>query len=370
MAPEVRTWERGMAGHWDRAVKGSSSLRAAMRRLVRMDNARHGGLDIVQVLWGAEKFYDSLGVNVVLQHALRLGMHPVVVVMCCISYLQPRVLMAQGSVSEEMEVDSNIVAGCKFANTMARVAVYFVLQRLHEDFPGWAPEQYVDDMPQVGEGEAKELIEMMGTVGIRLVTDLRKLGIKMSSKSVILGSSKAACEGICKETLAGAGVALTVVDCAKDLGVGTSAGRFRPSRFLKVRIRKAAERAKRIQGLSSTRRMGWIKVKKSAKGSARRTSTVALSLFSTGAWPQGSYGIPATGLTPTDVHQIQGDGGQGERLPPSHGAPHYSAPTHHGLPGPGGHGEAAHPQGVDRLVAQLIGGLEGAGQAYLEDKGA
>jgi hypothetical protein len=53
---QVGRWSRERAGHWDRAVAGSSPLRAALLRQVKLELASAQGLSRCELLWGINNF--------------------------------------------------------------------------------------------------------------------------------------------------------------------------------------------------------------------------------------------------------------------------------------------------------------------------
>ncbi len=57
---QVGRWSAEKARHWDRAIAGSSALRAAILRQTRLDIASYQRFSWGQVLWDAEKFYDHI----------------------------------------------------------------------------------------------------------------------------------------------------------------------------------------------------------------------------------------------------------------------------------------------------------------------
>ncbi len=60
---QVSRWSSRKARHWDRAVAGSSALRAAILRQTRLEVASCQDFAWDQVLWDIEKFYDHIQVQ-------------------------------------------------------------------------------------------------------------------------------------------------------------------------------------------------------------------------------------------------------------------------------------------------------------------
>ena len=106
----------------------------------------HDGEQYAGIFWDAKKFYDTLDVKLVWDKAHQLGMNPVVCLVVIINYMAPRRLRIGDNITSPTDTDVSIVAGCRFANTMARVATHFVLNKLHNDHQWVWHEQYVDGM--------------------------------------------------------------------------------------------------------------------------------------------------------------------------------------------------------------------------------
>ena len=58
--PEANHWSLAHAGHWDDCIKHSSSLQAALVRLLKDEVAHEWGLAVGTVLWDLTKYYNSI----------------------------------------------------------------------------------------------------------------------------------------------------------------------------------------------------------------------------------------------------------------------------------------------------------------------
>ncbi len=74
----VSSWSRAKAAHWDRAVAGSSALRAALARQTSMEIHSALGFSVAQTLLDVEKFYDYVPWSTVVNTAYAVG-YPLVV---------------------------------------------------------------------------------------------------------------------------------------------------------------------------------------------------------------------------------------------------------------------------------------------------
>ena len=79
---------------------------------------------------------------------------------------------------------------------------------------------------------------------------------------------------------------VTSATSAKDLGVGTTIGYSRCTKFVRQRILKARGRVKRIQALA-------------------RANKRASKLYTTGAHPQATYGKEAMGMAPGAIQELR-----------------------------------------------------------------
>ena len=55
----IREWDAKEGHHWDSAIAGSSSLRAAVLRALMCENGAARGEHVAHLLWGMKRFYDS-----------------------------------------------------------------------------------------------------------------------------------------------------------------------------------------------------------------------------------------------------------------------------------------------------------------------
>eukprot|EP00969_Alexandrium_andersonii_P315749 13951297-Alexandrium_andersonii.AAC.1 len=55
-----REWSIGYAGHWDKAIVGSSALRSMVQSIIVQEVWAADNLGTAQVCWDVEKFYDDI----------------------------------------------------------------------------------------------------------------------------------------------------------------------------------------------------------------------------------------------------------------------------------------------------------------------
>jgi len=185
-----------------------------------------------------------------------------------------------------MLATNGIIAGCSQSNAFARAFLHHILEHMctarinHDEKVLFR--QFVDDLRQSHRAPTPEALQTSvskasGTLSSMLIG----AGCKISKKSVILTNAPEVAKAV-KDRLALRGILITHVKAAKDLGVVSTAGVRRYSLFLRERLSKARNRSEKIRSL--------VKV----DGNAKR-------LFTTGAYPQGTYGAVAQGYDPTTI---------------------------------------------------------------------
>ena len=87
-----------------------------------------------------------------------------------------------------MDSNMGMVAGLKRANFFARLLFYSALETLHKVEPRAGPRGYVDDLTQLITGDRKEVADLAVQGAWMLSLALQRLKVKISLKSVIVGS--------------------------------------------------------------------------------------------------------------------------------------------------------------------------------------
>ena len=107
-------WCGAKAGFWDDAVRGSSPLQAALRRLVADELTQHTeNQEACTVLFDVESFFDSISLSLVARAGLKLAYLPVLLGLALLTYAGVRFLTAGCSGFSEGTVISNgVAAGC------------------------------------------------------------------------------------------------------------------------------------------------------------------------------------------------------------------------------------------------------------------
>ena len=90
----VGNWDEAKAAHWDTAVRGSSALRAAMRRAFKMEVAQLLGEDGVVVAWDMEAFYDGVRWDELYECATEKAYDPILLLLALTVHTARRMIKA------------------------------------------------------------------------------------------------------------------------------------------------------------------------------------------------------------------------------------------------------------------------------------
>ena len=148
-SPDVQTWEDKFVAHCETAIRGSSALRAALRRRSREEMRDLEGGNCLGSFGGLQEFYDSITLFLLSRHASETGYLTRMLVYDAFCHRAPRVLDWISTYSSPIPVTKSISAGSKKSNTVSRIMLYPVLGFLHMSArPGGVSsiELFVDDI--------------------------------------------------------------------------------------------------------------------------------------------------------------------------------------------------------------------------------
>ena len=72
-APTIREWDLARVHFYDSALAGSSSLRAAVMRALRVENGCMRQAEVAHLLWDMAKFYDKVRLPVLCKELPKRG---------------------------------------------------------------------------------------------------------------------------------------------------------------------------------------------------------------------------------------------------------------------------------------------------------
>ena len=190
-------------------------------------------------LWDVGAFYDSIRIHNLVELALDKNFPVQILNMSLAVHTASRAFRPDIS-SWMLPGGFSIIAGCGTSVDLTRPLLYNVMDKLHKDiFPAVQFKTWVDDVPQTAVGREDEIFEMSANASEAFVEGMSKLGLRMSSKSVVLASSPELAKRM-QARLKKAGIDFQVASHGADLGADCVAGGARRvtlqvSRMKKVR---------------------------------------------------------------------------------------------------------------------------------------
>ena len=89
---EIREWDAAYSHHWDSAIAGFSSLRAAVLRALLCENGAARGEQVAHMLWDKKKFYDNVTLPLLAEELDRRNYPKHLFVLGFFAHAAPRVL--------------------------------------------------------------------------------------------------------------------------------------------------------------------------------------------------------------------------------------------------------------------------------------
>jgi len=151
--------------------------------------------------------------------------------------LAPRQVNVGSVVGSRVRPANGMTAGLKRANFFARLLLFKTLETLHAAIPRAGPRQYVDDLAQLIWGTRQEVIELAVRSAWMLQLALKQMKVKISVKSVIVGSTIGIAREISDALFKKCGLRLEAVKQGVDLGIDCG-GRMRATQKMHERERR------------------------------------------------------------------------------------------------------------------------------------
>jgi hypothetical protein len=238
--PIIGEWEDHHHGFWDSAVKGSSPLRAALARALKMEAGVAMGFVAVGGLWDVAAFFDSIRLDDLITMALEHEFPPQILMLAVNVHSGVRAFREGPYVSHWVQpTGQSILAGCGCSVDFTRALLYNLMQKLHLAHPTVMANTWVDDIAQTMVGPFDTVVHDAVNASTQLVRGLEHLGLTISPKSQFVASSMQAAKAI-QAQLRRNGIDVQVGQAGLDLGVDFVAGAKRrvsnqTSRMVKVR---------------------------------------------------------------------------------------------------------------------------------------
>ncbi|MDA8583397.1 hypothetical protein N9L68_04170 [bacterium] len=283
--PRISEWDAAKAGWWDRAIKGSGALQAAMKRALRVELACLEGDDATEILWDLSHFYDSARIATIGRKAIVLEYPRGLMALAVLVHTGPRVLRVALHNSDQIDDTHSLLAGCGQAIDLARIAVYSCFEVLSEQSPQYTPEAYIDDFPQVGTGPEDELVTGLSEAAVLFHSEVKDAGFEASVKTTVVPATSRAARRIHRRLLQ-AGIHTKLAKGGRDLGLDAGGGRERVRTFARGRLAKGQRRAQRTAILS-------------------RQNSRAAKLYPTGGRQSERWGNAGLGLSWKELLRIR-----------------------------------------------------------------
>ena len=238
-------WDEKFAGFWDDAVKGSSPLRAAILRSLRVEVAKNLGYEAIGLLWDISAFFDEVDIALLIPLALSRGFCPWTLGLAVKVHMGPRAFKEGKYISPWMESSGcSILAGCVTSVSLTRALLYDVLDDMHRSCSRITLRTWVDDCFQLHTGPRDFVLEHAYAAALRFAHLIADKGLKISGKSTITASSQDIADDL-QGKLATCGLVLKSEASAKDLVVDFAGGDRRRIPVQQIRL-LAAQRAGRM----------------------------------------------------------------------------------------------------------------------------
>ena len=278
-------WDDTFAGFWDDAVKGSSPLRAAILRSLRVEVAKILGYEAIGLLWDMSAFFDEVDIALLIPLALSGGFCPWMLGLAVKVHMGPRAFKEGKYISPWLESSGcSILAGCVTSVSLTRALLYDVLDDMHRTCSPITMRTWVDDCFQLHTGPRDFVLDHAFAAAQHFTHLIADRGLRISGKSTITASSQNLADEL-QGKLAASGLVLKSEASAKDLGVDFTGGGRRRIPVQQIRL-LAAQRAGRMVS-----QLG--KITKQAK-----------RLVITGVRPR-FYGYAAMGSSPTSTFKMR-----------------------------------------------------------------
>ena len=288
----VKQWAADTCPAWEYASAGRSALDAATTHQWVNELAHVSGNTAAAILWDIQQYFDSIQWHDIRRVARLLGYPPVDLNLAMAMHAAPRVLCMAGASSMAMVPSRSVLQGCFHSKFLASMITYYPVDRIHREQREDGHRRpaithtFVDDVSQFNIGSPRVVLRTLAHAGVSIVGSFRALNLTISSKSVVLSTSKALAAAIAKIIYTYTAHKLPVKASARDLGVLHSTARVRRTGVLDQRFTKAISRLKRIAPL------------------AKRVRSARI-LTSTGALPQALWGHQSLGVAPSALRRLR-----------------------------------------------------------------
>ena len=146
----IREWDVTEGHHWDSALAGSSSLRAAVLRALQSENGEARGDHVAHKLWEMQKCFDSVDFNLLVKELTRRGFPSHLMVLGFLAHCALRILrVGKSSGPTVVDCRNSMLAGCQLSVSFTRGLLWQLVADLSIIDPEYPCSSHVDDLSQV-----------------------------------------------------------------------------------------------------------------------------------------------------------------------------------------------------------------------------
>ena len=273
----ARRWEQCNAAPSFFGGKGMGAQRAAWMVAMRAEAAARDNLFMAQSLLDLVKAFERVPHYHIAGAAKRLGYCLCTLRLSLAAYRLPRVLGADGAFSRIIVAVLGITAGAGHATLELRLIMHEVVTDTLSRWPMLSITLYVDDATLEAINRTRSVAQAVAAAAtdhfVHWLQRILELEVSIK-KSVVVGSSPKLAMEVATASRSGV---LTAARATKLLGVGTSGGRTRCVRYLRVRMNTFKKRISRIHRL-------------------RRSGVSAVQIVRAAGTPLVTYGVDTTGM--------------------------------------------------------------------------
>ena len=269
---------------YDTACKGSSALVAAADRAFFAEIATRNNQKVVGTFFDMAKLFDTVQPSPLFDSFVETMFPMVDALMGFQMHMAPRVIMMNAVPSLPIIVEASILAGCGYSVPWVGSLMHpgsVVIAKKHKMY-----KTYVDDVSNAAAGYGPDVQNAVVECALAFNTTIVvKRKFTLSDKSAVVANDNKLALSVARE-LKDYDMVVQTPNSTRDVGVMFTAGVFRDTSLCKVRAGKATIRISRISKV--------VKVSRAAR-----------KLFTSGAYPQGTWGHQCVGMSPMQVRAIR-----------------------------------------------------------------
>ena len=221
-------WEDSYAGFWDKAIKGSSALRAQLGRALNIELATIKGETAMVSLWDFAKFFDSVDPTILIGKLAERNYQACLMTLGLITHGAPRIFtFCKSMPSIVQSTSTSILVGCKQPVAFTKGLMYKLVEELNNVLPrspASACEQLVNDLSQaLVHCESETIINAGFKAAIIMHTNAKELRLNISTKSISIPAQPPEVQTV-QQVLTSQGIEIYIQNEGANFGISVNAG--------------------------------------------------------------------------------------------------------------------------------------------------